>query len=88
MSKSCYMLAATASNPKPMTKTIHVRLLNEGTNVSRPTEGLEIVAGLYKLLPTVYYARQVLMSESRSKRPMMVTTSSPCGYRPDQESTL
>jgi hypothetical protein len=38
-----------------MTKTIHVRLLNEGTDVSRPTEGREIEEGLYEIIPTADY---------------------------------
>ena len=49
------MLAAMDSNTKRMTKTIHVRLLNEGTEVSRPTEGREIGEGLYEILPTFDY---------------------------------
>ena len=34
---------------------IHVRLLNEGSDVSRPTEGRAIGRGLYEILPTVDY---------------------------------
>lgn len=39
------------------TKTIEmqVKLLNEGTNVSRPTLALDIGEGLFKLLPTPDY---------------------------------
>jgi hypothetical protein len=39
------------------TKTIklNVRLLDEGTEVSRPTEGLDLGNGLYKILATLDY---------------------------------
>ena len=43
------------SNIGLMTKTIYVRLLNEGTDVSRPTEGRAIGEGLYEILPTIDY---------------------------------
>jgi hypothetical protein len=49
------MLAATASSTNAMTRTIHVRLLNEGTDVCRPTEGREIGDGVYEILPTADY---------------------------------
>ena len=38
-----------------MKKIIHVRLLNEGTQVSRPTEALDLGNGLLKLLPIPNY---------------------------------
>jgi len=38
-----------------MTKTIYVRLLNEGTEVCRPTQGLEVEKGVYEILPTADY---------------------------------
>jgi hypothetical protein len=39
-----------------MTRTIHVRLLNEGTEVSRPTEGREVgEGGVYEVLPCANY---------------------------------
>jgi len=34
---------------------IFVCLLNEGTEVSRPTDALDLGDGLYKLLPTTNY---------------------------------
>jgi hypothetical protein len=34
---------------------IYVRLLNEGTDVSRPTKGIVLSNGLFKLLPTDSY---------------------------------
>ena len=34
---------------------IHVRLLDEGTDCSRPTRGVVVGNGLFKLLPTVDY---------------------------------
>ena len=34
---------------------LHVRLLNEGTEVSRPTYALNLGGGLFKLLPTPDY---------------------------------
>ncbi len=34
---------------------IYVRLLNEGTDVSRPTEALNLGGGLFKILPTEHY---------------------------------
>ena len=34
---------------------IYVRLLNEGTEVSRPTEAVSCGGGLYRLLPTAGY---------------------------------
>jgi hypothetical protein len=34
---------------------IYVRLLDEGTEVSRPTEAVALGDGLYKLLPTPKY---------------------------------
>ncbi len=40
-----------------MTQTveIHIRLLHEGTECSRPTEALDLGNGLYKVLPTPNY---------------------------------
>ena len=35
---------------------IHVRLLEEGTDCSRPTQGVVLGSGLFKLLPTNDYA--------------------------------
>jgi L-methionine (R)-S-oxide reductase len=37
------------------TKRIHVRLLNEGTDVSRPVEAIEMGEGLFKILATTGY---------------------------------
>jgi hypothetical protein len=34
---------------------IHVRLLEEGTDCSRPTQGVDLGNGLFKLLPTNDY---------------------------------
>ena len=34
---------------------LHVRLLNEGTEVSRPTRAVDLGGGLCKLLPTPDY---------------------------------
>jgi len=34
---------------------VYVRLLDEGTEVSRPTEALDLGGGLFKLLPTENY---------------------------------
>ena len=34
---------------------IHVRLLDEGTDCSRPTQGVVLGSGLFKLLPTNDY---------------------------------
>jgi hypothetical protein len=34
---------------------VYVRLLNEGTDVSRPTEALDLGNGLFELLPTSDY---------------------------------
>lgn len=36
-------------------KLIYIRLLNEGTDVSRPTEALELGSGLFRVLPTHDY---------------------------------
>ena len=40
-----------------MTRTveIHIRLLHEGTECSRPTQALELENGLFKVLPTSNY---------------------------------
>jgi hypothetical protein len=35
--------------------TIYVRLLNEGTEITRPTEAVALPNGLFKLLPTPDY---------------------------------
>lgn len=35
--------------------TVYVRLLDEGTEVSRPTLALEIAPGVFELLPTEEY---------------------------------
>lgn len=37
------------------TKEIYIRLLEEGTDVFRPTQGEEISEGIYRVLPTVNY---------------------------------
>ena len=37
------------------TKTIYVKLLDEGTNVMRPTQGEALGGDLYRLLPTPDY---------------------------------
>ncbi|MEI6221433.1 MAG: hypothetical protein WCP97_01580 [bacterium] len=41
------------------TKTIFIRLLNEGTEVWRPVEGLSIRDNIYQLLPTDDYDPQI-----------------------------
>jgi hypothetical protein len=40
-----------------MAKTveIHIRLLHEGTECSRPTQALDLGNGLFKVLPTANY---------------------------------
>ena len=40
-----------------MAKTveIHIRLLHEGTECSRPTQALDLGNGLFKVLPTASY---------------------------------
>jgi hypothetical protein len=38
------------------TVTIYIPLLNEGTVVHRPTQGVMIGKGVYKVLPTANYA--------------------------------
>ena len=43
--------------------TIYVRLLDEGTEVSRPTEALDFGSGLLKLLPTSDYESKDETSE-------------------------
>lgn len=45
------MSAVTASN----TRTIYVALLDEGTLVLRPTQGVALAGGVYRLLPTLDY---------------------------------
>jgi hypothetical protein len=37
------------------TVVIHVRLLHEGTDCSRPTQALDLGNGLFKVLPTPDY---------------------------------
>jgi hypothetical protein len=46
------MSEETASNIRTV---IYVRLLNEGTEVSRPTEAVAVGAGLFKILATPDY---------------------------------
>jgi len=46
------MSEETASSTKSV---IYVRLLDEGTEVSRPTEALDMGAGLFKILSTPNY---------------------------------
>lgn len=36
-------------------RTIYIRLLDEGTDVLRPTEAEELANGLFKLMPTSEY---------------------------------
>lgn len=36
-------------------ETIYVRLLNEGTEVRRPTKGRSLADGVYEILPTLDY---------------------------------
>jgi hypothetical protein len=48
------MLGAMDSNTKKA--RIYVRLLDEGTEVSRPTEALDLGGGLFKILPTADYS--------------------------------
>lgn len=38
-----------------MTETIYIPLLDEGTTVSRPTEGEPLGNGVYRVLPTSNY---------------------------------
>ena len=47
------MTAETGLNTKKV--RIHVRLLDEGTEVSRPTEALDLGNGRFKLLPIPRY---------------------------------
>lgn len=47
------MSAANASNTN--TKTIYIPLLDEGTTVSRPTEGVLLRDNLYRVLATPNY---------------------------------
>jgi len=49
------MSAATDSSTSEKKVRIYVRLLNEGTDVSRPTEALDLGNGLFKLLSTPDY---------------------------------
>jgi hypothetical protein len=37
------------------TVEIHIRLLDEGTECSRPTQALDLGNGLFKVLPTPHY---------------------------------
>jgi hypothetical protein len=37
------------------TVEIHIRLLDEGTECSRPTQALDLGSGLFKILPTSDY---------------------------------
>jgi hypothetical protein len=63
LERDCKVLRA--SNPSQNTRnggtmatnkvTIYVRLLDEGTEVSRPTEALDLGNGLLKLLPSPDY---------------------------------
>ena len=39
----------------PQTVEIHIRLLDEGTECSRPTQALDLGHGLLKVLPTSNY---------------------------------
>ena len=48
------MSAEMASNTDK-TITVYVRLLNEGTDVSRPTHAVDLGNGLFKILPTLDY---------------------------------
>lgn len=47
------MPALPDSNPEKV--TLFVRLLNEGTDVSRPAEALDLGDGRFRLLPTANY---------------------------------
>ena len=38
-----------------ITRTIYIQLLDEGTTVFRPTQGLSLGNGLYEVLPTCDY---------------------------------
>ena len=38
-----------------MKRTIYIRLLDEGTEVFRPTEALDLGDGLFRVLPTADY---------------------------------
>ena len=40
------------------TVEIHIRLLHEGTECSRPTQALDLGNGLFKVLPTASYDPQ------------------------------
>jgi len=46
------MWAVMASNIK---RVIYIRLLDEGIDVWRPTEGLDLGGGLFRILPTPDY---------------------------------
>lgn len=46
-------MAAMDSSTKKV--TVYIRLLNEGTEVMRPTESLDLGEGLFELLPTGDY---------------------------------
>jgi hypothetical protein len=49
------MSAAMASNTSKARVRIYVRLLDEGTDVSRPTDALDLGDGQFELLPTSDY---------------------------------
>jgi hypothetical protein len=51
--KERFMSTVTESNAKRV--KLFVRLLNEGTEVSRPTEALHLGNGLFKILATENY---------------------------------
>ena len=45
----------SGSRVEAQTITIHVRLLDEGTDCWRPTQAELVEAGIYRLLPTTNY---------------------------------
>ena len=45
----------TPKDQDSTTKTLYVRLLNEGVEVFRPTQAVPVGDGIYKLLPTPDY---------------------------------
>jgi len=45
----------TPKDQDSTTKTLYVRLLNEGVEVYRPTQAVPVGDGIYKLLPTPDY---------------------------------
>ena len=53
------MSAAMASNIDKGRVRVYVRLLDEGTDVSRPTDALDLGNGQFELLPTPNYDAEI-----------------------------